>query len=177
MKNLVLQEEYNVHVLHFIACFSAFKAVSRWNNDLEYVVEKGDSLYKLQNTFCYLSCTDLPRIVQVEHLNVPVVFKENIYGTISNNFKDLTSENSNNELYTSLCSGIDHDGILFNISGLAFSIIECGRHGNVYNVDSNSSDTFGRPTSNGTAIISKFSTSIELHYPLDAMGRTYAFQI
>lgn len=65
-------------------CFSVFKDVSLWNkNDLEYIVEKGDELYKSQNTLRYLSCLELPRNVQVEHLQLPVVFKDNFCSTIT----------------------------------------------------------------------------------------------
>ena len=55
----------------FSICFSIFKVVSRWNrHDVEYVIEKGDALYELQNTYQLLSCTCLPRVFQAEHLQV-----------------------------------------------------------------------------------------------------------
>ena len=43
------------------------------------MIEKGDALYKLQNTDQLLSDTCLPRVVQVEHLQVSVNFVEDIY--------------------------------------------------------------------------------------------------
>ena len=48
-------------------------------DDIEYVIEKGDALYKMQNTNQLLSCTQLPRVVQLEHLLVPVNFLEDYY--------------------------------------------------------------------------------------------------
>ena len=55
--------------------------MSRWNgHDIEYVIEKGDDLCKMQNTNQLLSCTQLPRIFQVEHLLVLVNFVEDCYG-------------------------------------------------------------------------------------------------
>ena len=67
----------------FSTCFSIFKAVSRWNRlDVEYLIEISDALYNLQNTDQLLSCTCLPRVVQVEHLQVSVNFLEDNYGWI-----------------------------------------------------------------------------------------------
>ena len=59
----------------FSVCFSIFKSVSRWNrHDVDYVIEKGDALYKLRNTDQLFSCTCSPSVVQVEHLQVSVNF-------------------------------------------------------------------------------------------------------
>ena len=56
--------------------------MSRWNrHDIEYAIEKGDPLYKLQNTDQLIYCTSsLPRVVQIEHLQVLMNFLEEIYG-------------------------------------------------------------------------------------------------
>ena len=63
------------------ACFSIFKAVPRWNRlDIEYVIEKSDALYKLQNADELLLCTCFPRVVQGEHLQVSVNFLKESYG-------------------------------------------------------------------------------------------------
>ena len=56
--------------------------MSQWNrHDIEYAIEKGDPLYKLQNTDQLIYCTSsLPRVVQVEHFQVSMNFLEEIYG-------------------------------------------------------------------------------------------------
>ena len=56
--------------------------MSQWNrHDIEYTIEKGDPLYKLQNTDQLIYCTSsLPRVVQVEHFQVSMNFLEEIYG-------------------------------------------------------------------------------------------------
>ena len=43
-------------------------------DDIGYVIEKSDALYKLQNTNQLLPCACLARVVQVEHLQVSVNF-------------------------------------------------------------------------------------------------------
>ena len=61
----------------FSICFSIFKTVPRWNrHDVEY---EDDALYKMQNINQLLSCTQLSRVVQVEHLLVPINFLEDCY--------------------------------------------------------------------------------------------------
>ena len=71
----------NFGISLFSICLSIFKAVSRWNrHDTEYLTEKDDALYKLQNTDQLLSCTYLLRQVQVEHLQVSMNFLEDNYG-------------------------------------------------------------------------------------------------
>lgn len=43
----------------FSICFSTLKAVSRWTcNDLEYILEQGDTLYKQQNSLDFLSAAE-----------------------------------------------------------------------------------------------------------------------
>ena len=61
-------------------CFSSFKPIFEWpSEDLEYVIVKGDQLYKEQNTLTLLSCVDLPRIVDIENVKVTVTFLANVF--------------------------------------------------------------------------------------------------
>ena len=63
-------------------CFSVFKPIYCWNkNNLDCILEKGDALYKIQDTTTYLPCTYLPRIVTLGH-NVQVEFLSNSFGFI-----------------------------------------------------------------------------------------------
>ena len=66
--------------------------MSQWNrHDIEYTIEKGDPLYKLQNTDQLIYCTSsLPRVVQVEHFQVSMNFLEEIYGFWNDSHKKNT---------------------------------------------------------------------------------------
>ena len=148
-------------------CFSVFKTISRWTkNDLECVVEKGDQLFKNQNTLSYLTCLELRRNIQVGNLNVPATFLENLYGVICNM--------SRNDLFAKLCSVFDFDGIIFMISNYTFSIMQGGyRQSNVYIIDSHSRDKNGRPSSDGKAVILKFENFQQVtNYIIDVYGKS-----
>ena len=61
-------------------CFSLFKLIFEWlSEDLEYVIVKGDQLYKEQNTLTLFSCVDLPGIIDIENVNITVTFLENVF--------------------------------------------------------------------------------------------------
>lgn len=67
--------------LHFGIAFSAFKEVNICNaNDLEYVIEQGDILYKSTGSTGFLSCPELPHQLTVEHVNVNLLFTDNVFG-------------------------------------------------------------------------------------------------
>jgi len=67
----------------FSICFSFSKQTSFWNqNDLEYLIEQGDKLSKSQNTSLFLSCGELPRNVEAEHVTTNVDFLENRTGML-----------------------------------------------------------------------------------------------
>lgn len=105
----------------FDICFSLFKQVSRWDKtDIDYVIEKGDFLYKTQNTQNFLSCDELPRTVIVEHVESDIQFFENRSGILQGelpHFNRLTLFNNLQQEFS---------GILFLISGVAFSILPKG---------------------------------------------------
>ena len=73
-------EGFNVIVLICTVCFSLFKLVFEWlSEDLEYVIVKGDQLYKEQNTLTLFSCVDLLGIIDIENVNITVTFLENVF--------------------------------------------------------------------------------------------------
>ena len=53
-----------------------------------------------------------------------------------------------------------YDGVIFVVNGYCFSILISGQH--VYVTDSHSRDSEGRPSSQGTAVVLKFSSFFEL---------------
>ncbi|XP_057310977.1 uncharacterized protein LOC130648873 isoform X2 [Hydractinia symbiolongicarpus] len=141
----------------YASLFSFFKHVSRWTkNDINCVLEKGDNLYKLQNTTQFLTCTELPRTVSLEGVNMDVNFAHNCFG-----FFVTSSATSINELISNLRSNLNNKTrIIFIINGVAVSILKCNRH--YYIIDSHSRDANGRPCPDGTAVVLKFINLFEV---------------
>ncbi|XP_057309679.1 uncharacterized protein LOC130647739 [Hydractinia symbiolongicarpus] len=141
----------------YASLFSFFKHVSRWTkNDINCVLEKGDNLYKLQNTTQFLTCTELPRTVSLEGVNMDVNFDHNCFG-----FFVTSSATSINELISNLRSNLNNKTrIIFIINGVAVSILKCNRH--YYIIDSHSRDANGRPCPDGTAVVLKFINLFEV---------------
>lgn len=136
-------------------CFSVIKSIARWNeNDLESVVEKGDLLYKKQPEGTFLSCADLPRLVEIENLSLPVSFENDIISFIDNR------PDSQTELIRNLSTIYSFSAVLFIIKGYGFSIVsKCNM---LYLVDSHSRDDMGLPAADGSAIILKFANLVDL---------------
>ena len=72
----------------YSVCFSSFKPILEWlSDDLEYVIIKGDRLYKEQNRLALLSCVDLPRITDIENVKVTMTFLANVFGFLTENYQ------------------------------------------------------------------------------------------
>ena len=151
----------------FSICFSIFKTVSRWNrHDIEYVIEKGDALYKMQNTNQLLSYTQLPRVVQVEHLLVPVNFLEDCYGI----WNDSQQQNIIN-VTRQILNSYNCTGLLFLTEGVCVSVIpsKCG----YFVVDSHSRNSSGKADLRGSAILLRFQSVVDLSkYIIDTYDRS-----
>lgn len=150
-------------------CFSVFKSVSTWNKkDLDYVIENGDRLYKLQNTSDFLSCPDLPRSLKICDVMVTVNFDINL-------FDFLSDSNSKLLLIRNLHSTLVFSGILFLINGFSFSIISVQNF--YYIVDSHSRNTLGQPSPFGVAVVLKFENIVEVvNYIFDIYHHTDSTQ-
>jgi len=137
----------------FSICFSFFKQVSFSNqNDLEYLIEQGDKLYKSQNTTLFLSCGEPPRNVQVEHVAAHIDFLENRTGML----KGITVGYNKQVLLRNFLTDQEYTGILFLTSGVAVAIIPHTNQNDVYLIDSHSRNDIGKPVPNGTSVILKF---------------------
>ena len=61
----------------FSLCWSKIKSVCFWNTtDLDYILIKGDELFKKLNLLRHLSVDDLPKTVSIDNYNAKVTFKE-----------------------------------------------------------------------------------------------------
>ena len=77
----------------FSICFTIVKQPGRWdNNDLEFILERGENLYKNENWNFNLSLEDLPKIISIFDGKVKVIYLKNEVGYLSNtSLKDDSS--------------------------------------------------------------------------------------
>ena len=130
--------------------------MSRWNrHDVEYVIEKGDALYKLQNTYQLFSSTCLQRVGQLERLQVSVNFVEDNYGfwndSLEQNIINLTRQILNSHNFT---------GLLFLTQSVSFSIIPSGC--GYFLIDLHSRNSSGKADPKGSAILLTFQNAVDL---------------
>ena len=98
-------------------CFSSIKPILAWlSEDLEYVIVKGDKLYKKQNRLALSSCVDLPGIVDIENVKVTVTFLANMFGFLTENcqlelFDKITQTKQSFDSLFSVPSFLSVDGI------------------------------------------------------------------
>ena len=83
----------------YSVCFSIIKPILKRDlKYLEYMAVTGYDLDKKENILQLLSCTDLPKIVDVENFQIPVTFLTNVFGffteIIEQNQRDLAKRAS-----------------------------------------------------------------------------------
>ena len=133
----------------FSVCFSVFKSVSAWNkNDLEYVLEKGDLVYKAQNSITFLSVPELPTTLVIEDFPLTLNFGADRFGFLHR------GSNCISELILNLSLPQLSHGILLFCKSYCFSIII--KNDQIFVVDSHSRDADGKPCASGAAIILQF---------------------
>ena len=68
----------------FSIVFTLVKSPGQWNtHDLDFIVERGDKIYKNLNTNNYLMLTELPRETSLFNAIINVAYLENKFGLIS----------------------------------------------------------------------------------------------
>ena len=145
----------------FSLCWAKVKKVSLWKSfDLDYVLDRGDEVYKQLNKKGFLLILDLPSVVAVEEHPFHVNMIHNETGFLSQNNTGFISASCNSLLDTGT-------GILFLINGFTFSIIWGKSTFNVF--DSHSRDFEGFTSPNGTSVLLQFrSVHAVEKYILDA---------
>jgi len=64
--------------------FTKCKSPARWNrNDLDFIVDNGDLVYKSLNTERYLMVTDLPQTLTFFESNIKIEMLESKYGVLT----------------------------------------------------------------------------------------------
>ena len=66
-----------MYICSFGICFSLFKQAHRWNNnDLEYILEKGDAMYKASNSCNLLKPLQLPKTLLIGNVSLHLKFQQ-----------------------------------------------------------------------------------------------------
>ena len=140
--------------------YSSVKSVSRWiTNDIDFILMKGDQLYKNQNTDNYLLASELPTHVFVGKCKMNISQGEIPHIGILHSGSQVHSQLTSNISISST----DWNGSIFFIKGYCFAIIPTETH--VYIFDSHSRDALGQQCANGYSVLLKFADiSMAAHY-------------
>ena len=134
----------------FSICWSKMKQLGCWQTaDLDYILMKGDELYKSLDLLRYLSFDDLPRQLTVE----TVYSKINYVGNVTVEINRLNIDFLRRSLVQFKGQS---NGIIFITNFVAFSLIWDSKAFFIF--DSHSRDELGQHAENGTAILMKFSS-------------------
>ena len=150
----------------FALVWSIIRKVSLWNtNDLNYILDMGNSLYSKLNLDRPLSINDLPSSVNTGMCDIYVEMLENETGCLS-------IHNQSNFLQDMRKKCVSGDGLLFIIHGYTFSVLWNKR--NYFLFDPHSRDEEGAIVPNGTCVLLKFSSLsqlqkyiFEIYFPLN----------
>ena len=148
----------------FSICSSTVRRVAIWKiTDLDYILIKGNEIFKRIGKNCYLAFKDLPKHVTSGNINF-------IINMLVNEQGELTSNTKSTFLSSSFTRSERGDGLLFMTSGYTFCIIW---NKIFFFFDPHSRNYNGAFTVNGTSILLKFSSVIqlqnyifEIYYPL-----------
>ena len=141
--------------LFSIVFSTSVKSPGHWKaDDLDYIIENGDLVYKSLNTESYLMLTELPNNLCLLGSTLTVNYLENRFGFIS----------STSKTYRFLFKWImtKSNGLLFMMKGLCISIIWNKK--NYFLFDSHSRNSLGQTSPDGSSILLKFSSRKQLEY-------------
>ena len=130
----------------YAICFSVIKKVSIWKqSDLDYILDHGDTVFKIIGIRCPLFMNELPNCIAIENRNVDIEMLANYCGLLGENsiFKGHLNRDIGN-------------GLIFTTAGYSFSLI--WNKNSVYLFDSHSRDRNGYFTEQGTSVALSFKT-------------------
>ena len=148
----------------FAICFSLIKKVSIWKSwDLDYILEKGDAVFKMIGIPRALSMNELPHSIEIESNNVEIEMLTEYFGVLGQN-----------ELFENHKTTCDiGNGLIFTTGGFSFSLIwskNC-----VFLFDSHSRDNNGAFLSTGSSILLSFKSLIDVqHYIKTEYAKQFA---
>ena len=128
----------------FAICWNLAKKVCFWNSiDLDFILIKGDALYKILCLDRYLGPEDLPEQIKINDNEVKVSYIENVTAEIAVYNPDFMKSS-----FVRLKSRIS--GILFIVNSVSFAVLWDSK--SFYIVDSHSRDEVGKLAENVTGI-------------------------
>ena len=138
----------------FSICWSTIRRTALWNKlDLDFILIKGDAIYKCLNVNGHLSFDDLPRIVDIDSDTFNIHMLRNETGLLNEVIQ-------HNFLYSTLNESENGDGLIFITEGYTFSILWSKR--NYFLFDPHSRDDLGAFSDNGSSVLLKFSAVRQL---------------
>ena len=161
----------------YSACFSTLKNVSRWTpNNLDSLVEQGDSLFKKLGKNRFLEPTDLPEHVRISDI---IVNAEKVF--FEQNILECT-----NHCETVFCSLLSHhfyqsNGALLWLGEITVALLKL--RGKIALFDSHSKNFEGRISDAGFSVLLSFDTYCKLFqyikdtYLLDRNENSMLYQI
>ena len=130
----------------FAICWSSIKRVSIWKSqDLDYVLEYGDALFKDVNILRPLSIEELPETVLINGHVIKVEMLSNINSLLGAN-----------NLFDNHEDVLPGNGLIFTTHGYCFSLIWAKQ--NIYLFDSHSRNKDGSFIASGSSILLAFKT-------------------
>ena len=128
--------------------FSLVKSPGKWIfSDLDFIVDKGDEVYRNVNKEGYLMFDELPKQITLFETNVNIDFLTNTYGVLYDcNLPGFLFKNAPSNA----------DGLLLIIKGLCISVTWTKKH--YFLFDSHSKNEFGKSCPNGSSLLLKFSS-------------------
>ena len=116
---------------------------------VDYVLKKGDQLFKNLGLYRYMSPDELPRELQIESCNVRVSYLQNSTVEIKTGKSEFLRPSF-------VQFGGKSNGVIFFVNQLTFSIIWCAS--SFYIFDSHSRDDVGKLSQEGVSILMRFSS-------------------
>ena len=134
-------------------CWTTFRKITLWKDfDLDFILHKGDKVYKDVNINRYLNVDELPTKIVIDnsHFDIFVIRAEDFLGS-------SLLEDTDTIINTDLFFSDNVTGIILFIEGYCVSILkESNNRQVIYAFDSHSRDSEGNIVPDGSSILIKF---------------------
>ena len=136
-------------------CWTTVRKITLWKDfDLDFILHKGDKVYKDVNINRYLNVDELPTKIVIDnsHFDIFVIRAEDFLGS-------SLLEDTDTIINTDLFFSDNVTGIILFIEGYCVSILkESNNRQVIYAFDSHSRDSEGNIVPDGSSILIKFSS-------------------
>ena len=163
----------------FSVCWTKVRNVTIWKNyDLDYILHKGDRVFKETGINRSLYINELPKLIVIENSNFDISIV-----SIMDGFPDTLSDGDGSRV--NIDSFLDEDlffsenvtGAIIFIDGYCVSILKEREHKKAYLFDSHSRDAEGKISGNGKSLLMKMSSPKDIsEYVFETYG-THCYQL